>query len=62
MLGLLPVVAASGTFKKPDEVIWKRTVEEADKLYNDHSYQKLHDYLLQFKVYKLSLSIKKISI
>lgn len=49
MLGLLPVVAASGAPKKADKATWKRTIEEADKLYNDHSYQKLHDYLLQFK-------------
>ena len=61
MLGLLPAVSASA---KLDEEKENKTnlIAEADVLYNEHSYTKLRNLLLQFKVmlhkiYFLSISV-----
>lgn len=49
MLGLMPAVATS---VKPDEEKEnkKNLISEADILYNEHSYTKLRNLLLQYKV------------
>lgn len=47
MLSLLPVVSAAT--KGPDDTL-RDFLSEADALYNEHSYGKLREYLLQFKV------------
>ena len=63
VLGLFPffplVFAVSG--KKSNEDILRKATVEADKLYNEHSYKKLQDFLLQFKVDLLILPLNHIS-
>lgn len=46
---LLPAAALAA---KPTDDNWKNILYETDKLYNDHSYKKLQDFLLQYKVRK----------
>lgn len=45
---MLMVTAAS--IKPANEDALRKAVVEADKLYNEHLYKKLHDFLLQYKV------------
>lgn len=49
MFSLLPAVNIS---KKSSQDNWRDLIFEADKLYNEHSYKKLRDLLLQYKVKK----------
>lgn len=51
VLSLLPAVTAVSVSSKPDDENRKNFISEADKLYSEHSYKKLRDMLLQFKVY-----------
>ncbi len=60
MLGLLPVVSAVTVHPiKADEENRKNLIFEADKLYNEHSYKKLRDLLLQFKVWEVFINWKQ---
>ena len=54
MVSLLPAVSCTAATiqpVKPDEENRKNLIFEADKLYNEHSYKKLRDLLLQYKVW-----------